>query len=173
MIRSFRLREGHAGRAAAGSSPIRVLIADDHPLVRRIFRNHLNSCPDVFVVGEASSGSEITDLVDRLSVNAVLLDVQIPGSDALATIRTLIERDPSIVVVMLSAYDDPVFVSEAIASGARGYLLKSRSAGDLGSSLRLAVDGYTVIDDELITRLVGRPRETGTAHPLARSISST
>src|SRR6266496_3786649 len=107
---------------------IRVLIADDHSLVRQGLRRYLEMAGDIEVVGEASNGQEVLGLMsDGVGEpDIVLLDIRMPEMDGLEAARRIAQKHPSVGVVMLTAYDDRQFVVEAVRAGARGYVLKAR-----------------------------------------------
>ena len=107
---------------------IKLLIADDHGLVRQSLRQYLEMEGDIEVVGEASGGDEVLDLLNDASINpdVVVLDTRMPEKDGLETARQIRDNHSEVGVVMLSAYDDPQFVTEALRAGARAYVLKNK-----------------------------------------------
>jgi DNA-binding NarL/FixJ family response regulator len=136
-------------------TPIKVIIADDHSLVRQILRGYLENAGDVQVVGEANNGSEVLRILDNGGRHAdvLLLDVRMPEMDGLALARTISERGFTIRVVMLSAYDDRQFVAEAVRAGAHGYVLKAGDADHLLDAIRAVASGKMVVDPELMLGL--------------------
>jgi DNA-binding NarL/FixJ family response regulator len=134
---------------------IKVLIADDHSLVRQGLRRYLESAGDIEVVGEASNGAEALALMSDGAGDAdvVLLDIRMPEMDGLETARRIHENHPRVGVVMLTAYDDRQFVVEAVRAGARGYVLKARDAEHLVQTVRLVAGGNMVIDPQLVMAL--------------------
>jgi DNA-binding NarL/FixJ family response regulator len=134
---------------------IKVLIADDHSLVRQGLRRYLESAGDIEVVGEASNGAEALALMSDGAGDAdvVLLDIRMPEMDGLETARRIHEDHPRVGVVMLTAYDDRQFVVEAVRAGARGYVLKARDAEHLVQTVRLVAGGNMVIDPQLVMAL--------------------
>lgn len=134
---------------------IRVLIADDHAIVRQGLRRCLETENDIEVVGEACTGREALGLVNGAEDGAdvVLLDVRMPEMDGLEAGREIHQRHPGVGVVMLTAYDDRELVAEAVRVGARGYVLKARDVGDLVQTVRLVAGGNMVIDPQLVTAL--------------------
>ena len=135
--------------------PIRVLIADDHSLVRQGLRRYLEMAGDIEVVGEASNGEEVLSLMSNGvgEPDIVLLDIRMPEMDGLEAARRIQQRHPSVGVVMLTAYDDRQFVVEAVRAGARGYVLKARDAEHLIQTVRLVAGGNMVIDPQLVVAL--------------------
>jgi DNA-binding NarL/FixJ family response regulator len=132
---------------------IRVVIADDHSLVRQGLRRYLEMADGIEVVGEASNGGEAVDLVEREKPDIALMDIRMPEMDGLEAARTISERYPEVGIVMLTAYDDRHFVVEAVRSGARGYVLKARDAEHLTQTVRLVAEGNMVIDPQLVVVL--------------------
>jgi len=132
---------------------IRVLIADDHSLVRQGLRRYLDMAEDIDVVGEASNGEEAIAMVEKEQPDIVLLDIRMPGVDGLEAARMIRERYPKVGAIMLTAYDDRQFVVEAVRAGARGYVLKARDAEHLIQTVRLVAGGNMVIDPQLVVAL--------------------
>jgi NarL family two-component system response regulator LiaR len=139
--------------AEEGAVSIRVVIADDHSLVRQGLRRYLEMADGIEVVGEASTGGEAVDLVDRERPDIALMDIRMPEMDGLEAARTISARYPETGIVMLTAYDDRHFVVEAVRAGAKGYVLKARDAEHLTQTVRLVADGNMVIDPQLVVVL--------------------
>lgn len=126
--------------------PVRVLLADDHPLVRAGVRKVLETLPAVTVVGEAGDGDEALRVLESgPAPDLVLCDLAMPGMARLAGLRELVRRLPSTPVVMLSAYADRDDIVRSIEAGARGYILKSASDESLKSALALVMAGETYL----------------------------
>ena len=134
---------------------IKVLIADDHSLVRQGLRRYLEMAGDIEVLGEAANGLELLALMaDGVGEpDIVLLDIRMPEMDGLEAARRIAQKHPSVGVVMLTAYDDRQFVVEAVRAGARGYVLKARDAEHLIQTVRLVAGGNMVIDPQLVVAL--------------------
>ena len=134
---------------------IRVVIADDHSLVRQGLRRYLEMAGDIQVIGEASNGREVLGMMENGvgQPDIVLLDIRMPEMDGLETARKIRQRHPEIGVIMLTAYDDRQFVVEAVRAGARGYVLKARDAEHLIQTVRLVAGGNMVIDPQLVVAL--------------------
>lgn len=130
---------------------IRILAADDHTLLRTALTELLNAEHDLQVVAEASSGRGLAELVERHQPHVLLLDVEMPDHHPRAAVRRLLERFPSLRIIILTMYDDQPLVHELLQLGARGYLHKSVSRGALLTAVRNAAR-----EDDQITILVPR-----------------
>jgi DNA-binding NarL/FixJ family response regulator len=137
-------------------SPSEVLLADDHPLVRSALKQLLEGRPDLKVVGEASDGREAVELCRRLHPDVVLMDVRMPHLDGLQATRYLKEEHPQIIVLMLTALEDPDHLFEATRAGAAGYVLKHASHEELLGAIYVALDGEFPLDRSLVADLLKR-----------------
>ncbi|MHB1504440.1 MAG: response regulator [Acidimicrobiales bacterium] len=143
------------------SVPIRVVLAEDHKLVREGIHELLEGEPDFTVVGEASTTEEAQIVVRREHPDVVLVDIQLPSEGGIALLRCLAAEMPETRAVVLSAYDDQVYVTEALEAGAVGYLLKTTSRHELVAAVRAVVMGATVFDREISRRaLQPAPHQT-------------
>lgn len=106
------------------TQPARLLIADDHPMMRESTRYMLAEEPDLEVVGEAANGQEALELCRRLSPDLVLMDVRMPVMDGLTATRAIKEENPAIGVLVVTAYESQDYLLEATRAGASGYILK-------------------------------------------------
>ena len=134
---------------------IKVLIADDHNLVRQGIRQYLEMAGDIEVTGEAADGGEVLALLAKADPlpDVALIDLRMPGIDGVETCKRIREDYADVEVVMLSAYDDRQFVVESVRAGARGYVLKTRDADELIQTVRLVAGGNLVIDPQLVVAL--------------------
>src|SRR4051794_16186379 len=146
---SRRRRRPVLASAFGFRSMISVLLADDHHLVRRGFRRMLEDDPDIEVVGEASDGDEAVRLAIETRPDVVVMDAAMPGMGGLAATRALLERMPSTPVLMLSMHSEQTVVQQALAAGARGYVLKNAIDLDLAAAVRRIAAGETVLDPAL------------------------
>ncbi len=110
---------------ASKASPFRILIADDHALIREEMRAMLASEPDLEVVGDAENGEEALAMCQKLRPNLVLMDVSMPKMDGLEATRTIKREHPHAVVLMVTASEEPSHLAEALKAGAAGYVLKT------------------------------------------------
>ena len=128
---------------------ITVLLADDHPLVRRGFRRILEDDSSVVVVGEASDGDEAVRLAKSVRPQVVLIDYAMPGMNGVAATRAILRDAPDTKVVVLSMHSEDTLVRHALEAGARGYVLKSAIDLDLAAVVRRAAAGEVVLDPRL------------------------
>jgi DNA-binding NarL/FixJ family response regulator len=133
--------QGEGAVLDAGSASIRVLIADDHPLMIMGVRRALERGADIEVVGEAHSGSEVMQLIERRRPTMVLLDMRMPGISGAECIERIRTTWPDVKVVVLSACDDRASIDEALGAGAAAYIIKSVDSADIASVLRQAASG--------------------------------
>ncbi|MEX2457397.1 MAG: response regulator transcription factor [Actinomycetota bacterium] len=129
---------------------IRVVVADDHHLVREGLRRFLSTAVDIEVLGEASTGAEAVELVAEHRPTIGVLDINMPELDGISATRRIRERSPETRVIILSAYDERRYVVEAVRAGASGYLLKTRDASHLMNAVRMVAEGHMVIDPDLV-----------------------
>lgn len=109
---------------AARKHPIRVVIVDDHPMVRDGLRSILETYPDLDLVGSLVNGQEAIDQVAKLQPDVMLLDLNMPGVNGLSATEIILERFPAVRILILSMHDSPEYVSTALSHGAKGYILK-------------------------------------------------
>jgi len=128
---------------------ISVLLVDDHALVRLGFRRILEDERDITVVGEASDGAEAIRLAQELRPQVIVMDCAMPGVNGLQATRQILEKQPQTLVLMLSMHPEDTLVRQALAAGARGYVLKNAVDLELGTAIRRIVAGETVLDSQL------------------------
>jgi DNA-binding NarL/FixJ family response regulator len=128
---------------------ISVLLVDDHRLVRRGFRRILEDERDIAVVGEASDGAEAIRLAQELHPQVIVMDCAMPGVNGLQATRQILEKQPQTLVLMLSMHPEDTLVRQALAAGARGYVLKNAVDLELGAAIRRIVAGERVLDTQL------------------------
>ena len=140
------------------SKPIRLIIADDHPVVREGLRAVLDSEPDVEVVAEAADGGELLAILSTLQPDLVLMDLQMPEMDGVAATRRIRRHHDGVNVLILTTYDTDSDITRAVEAGATGYLLKDASRKELMQAIRLAARGESVLSPKVASRLLGRMR---------------
>jgi DNA-binding NarL/FixJ family response regulator len=132
----------------------RILLADDHAVVRRGLRFVLDAQPDLEVVAEAGDGAEAVDLAGSADVDLAVLDVAMPRLTGLQAAAALTQRHPALKVLILSMYDSEQYLYEALRAGASGYVLKSAADRDLVEACRAAVRGEPFLYPAAITALI-------------------
>lgn len=137
----------------------RLILADDHHLLRRGFRSLLSGEPGLEVVGEASNGLEAVELCRRLEPDLVLMDVRMPEMDGITATRHIKREYPGIGVLMVTMHENPDYLLEALDAGAAGYVLKDAPADRLISAVRRTLNGESPLNQELATRLLRRLAE--------------
>ncbi len=134
--------------------PIRVLLVDDHPIVRQGVRSVLANHPDIEVVGEADGAATLFSSLDSTKPNVILLDIRMPGPSGIEITQRLKREHPEIKIIVLSTYDDDEFLLGALRAGAEGYLLKSASAQVLASAIRQVGQGERLLSPALVTKMM-------------------
>lgn len=137
---------------------IRLMIVDDHPVVRDGLRGMLESQPDFEVVGEASDGEVAVRITNTLKPQIVLMDLRMPEMDGVTALREIKASNPQVQVLVLTTYDSDADILPAIEAGASGYLLKDSSREELYTAIRAAARGETVLAPAVAARLVGKMR---------------
>ena len=142
---------------------IRVLIIDDHDVVREGLRTVLQNEPDMEIVGEADSGQTGTALTGELHPDVILLDLKMPGMDGFATAREITRRYPDSRIIMLTGYESDLYAAEATGTGVHGFLGKNTPRKLLLNSIRVVNDGGTVLNytDMLHADIAGNPPMPG------------
>ena len=142
---------------------IRVLVADDHALVREGVRALLRPTEDVEVVGEAADGREAIEAARRLQPDVVLMDVAMPGLGGLEATLALQRECPRARVLVLTQYEDREYVTRFMKAGAAGYVLKKTVGADLPAAIRAAARGGLVLDPEVARAAIAPPAGAGAA----------
>ncbi|MGX6603006.1 response regulator [Micromonosporaceae bacterium Da 78-11] len=137
---------------------IRILLVDDHPVVRFGLRGMLDAEPDLTVVGEASSGAEGVERAVELRPEIVLMDLRMPGGDGVSATEQILARLPGSKVMVLTTYDTDRDILRAIEAGACGYLLKDAAPAELADAVRAAARGETVLSPSVASTLVRQVR---------------
>jgi DNA-binding NarL/FixJ family response regulator len=149
------------------SATIRVLLVDDHAIVREGLRALLDDTESLQIVGEAADGTEALDLAHRLRPDVVLMDLKMPGIPAADAIRTIRAQYPATQVLVLTSYAEDRQVEDALRAGALGYALKSIVAADLVRAVATVARGETWLHAEAQRSLVNRMRRPAELSPLA------
>ena len=152
------------------SDPIRVIIADDHRLVRQGTRELLDRQPDIEVVGEAADGDEAIALVDALRPDVAVLDVVMPRVGGLEASRRIKERHPDVAVLALTIHDDAEYVVALLEAGASGYMLKDADTEELAEAIRAVSVGKGILHPGVVGAVFDRVRPEGAAAAAAPAV---
>ena len=131
------------------ASRLRVLLVDDHALVRRGFRRMLEDEPTFEVVGEASDGLEAVELAERLAPDVIVMDCALPQINGIEASRRILQKRPKTAILMLSMHSEDTLVRQALEAGAKGYVLKNAMDLDLVSAIKGVAEGKTVLDPQI------------------------
>jgi len=128
---------------------LKVLLVDDHALVRRGFRRMLEDEPSFQVVGEASDGLEAVQLAEQLRPEVIVMDCALPQINGIEASRRILARQPEVAILMLSMHSEDTLVRQAMEAGAKGYVLKNAMDLDLVSAIKKVAEGKTVLDPQI------------------------
>jgi DNA-binding NarL/FixJ family response regulator len=141
------------------ATPIRVLLVDDHAVVRRGLRSFFDLLEDIDVVGEASDGIEAVAEAKRLTPDVVLMDLLMPNLDGLGAIAAIKSTQPEVEIVAVTSFIEEEKVTAALEAGASGYLLKDAEADEVANAVRAAHNGEVTLDPQVARLLAQRMRE--------------
>ena len=133
---------------------IKILVADDHPMLREGLVAVLSTQPDFDVIGEASNGSEVVWMAERLHPDVILLDLEMPNADGVAALERLRDADSRARTVVFTAYDTDERILGALRAGARGYLLKGASRKEIFDAVRTVHSGGSLLQPAVTSRLL-------------------
>lgn len=149
------------------SDMVRVLVADDHLIIRQGLRLILETTDDFVLVGEAANGAEAVQRATELQPDVVLMDLRMPGMDGLAAIERLHAEQPHIAVVILTTFNEDELMMRGLRAGAKGYLLKDTDRETLFNTIRAAARGETLLKPEIIARVLSFTQSPAPASPAA------
>ncbi len=152
------------------SKPIRVLIADDHLIVREGLQLILETAEEFELVGEAVDGAQAVQLANELKPDVILMDLQMPRVDGLTAIEQIRARQPDVAIVILTTYNEDDRMIRGLRAGARGYLLKDTDRETLLNTIRAAARGETLLKPEIMARVLAHADSTPAS---ARTPSTT
>lgn len=156
MKKKFLISFQDWGSVFMSKDKIKVLVVDDHSIVKEGLCEILKREDDIEVIGTGSDGKEAIDLVKTLKPRVILLDIDMPVMDGVAATRKIKEKFPEVEIIMLSMYDDEKNIFEAIKAGATGYILKNVPREVLLKSIRLASEGESLIDPSVARKLIDK-----------------
>lgn len=131
------------------ANKLKVLLVDDHALVRRGFRRMLEDEPTFQVTGEASDGLEAVELAEQLRPDVIVMDCALPQMNGIEASRRILAKLPETAILMLSMHSEDTLVKQALEAGARGYILKNAMDLDLVSAIKKVAEGQTVLDPQI------------------------
>ena len=134
---------------------------DDHPVVRQGLALLLNGNDDVELVGTVTTGEEAIEAIEKLQPEVVVMDVRLPGIDGVSAVKRIHAASPSVQIVMFSAYGDKRLLSDAIAAGAKGYVMKGSPPEDLLRAIRTVAEGRPFVDPSLSPMLLMTDTDPG------------
>ena len=138
---------------ATPADPLRILIADDHPLFRDGLRALLQAAPDMELVGDATTGDEAASLAAELQPDVVLMDIQMPGRSGVEATRRIVQGSPHIRVLVVTMFEDDRTVFAAMRAGARGYVLKGASSSEMLRAIQAVGGGEAIFSPGIAVRL--------------------
>jgi len=158
----------------SSTSPIRVLLADDHAVVRAGIRQFLETAEDIQVVAEADDGEAALRLIQQNLPDVAVLDIQMPGLNGIEVTRRVRANWPGVGVLVLTAYDDDPYVMAVLQSGANGYVLKTASPQEIIQAVRDVHEGKSALDPviarKLINQVAGRAAQPPVDKPTEREM---
>ena len=134
--------------------PLRILLADDHPLFRHGLAALLKGTPDLAVVGEATTGDEAVALADSLQPDLVLMDIRMPGVNGIEATRRILAARPATRVLVVTMFEDDASVFTAMRAGARGYILKDADKDEMLRAIRAVGSGEAIFSPAIATRMI-------------------
>ncbi|MGD8752378.1 MAG: response regulator transcription factor [Anaerolineales bacterium] len=144
--------------------PIRVIIVDDHPVVRHGLRSLLTGQPDIEVVAEAEDGAEVLPSLAKTKTDVLLLDIKMKGQTGIDVARRVRQSYPDIKVIILTTYDDESYLHQALEAGVHGFLLKSVSHETLPDSIRAVMQGEHLLSPSLVSSVVTEYQKLAQEH---------
>jgi two-component system response regulator DevR len=153
---------------------IRLLIIDDHEMVREGLKAMLMTEPDFEIMGDAANAEQAFELIERLHPDVILLDIRLPGMSGIDVCRTVTEHYPETAVIILTTFSDEALVAQCIQAGARGFIVKDIERFDLKRSIRAVARGEAAIDPKAAVAVLARLRRAPQANqePTPEPLSS-
>ncbi|MFI8084070.1 response regulator [Kitasatospora sp. NPDC086009] len=156
------------GERAAAGTPIRVVIADDEPMVRAGVRAVLTTDPGIEIVAETGDGRDAVELVRRHRPDVVVLDIRMPGTDGITAAAEIRRSGAATGIVMLTTFGEDDFILRALGGGANGFLIKSGEPEELIAGVRAVADGAAYLSPKVAARVVAHLAATGAGGPADR-----
>jgi NarL family two-component system response regulator LiaR len=143
-------------KLVADDKKIKVIIADDHAVVREGTRKILDQEDDIHVLAEASNGEEAVQMAEELHPDVILMDISMPKMDGIEATKLIKEKNPNIAILILTAYDDDQFIFSLLEAGAAGYLLKNIHHHELVEAIRAVYSGESVLHPSVARKVLNR-----------------
>ena len=151
----------------------RLLLIDDHPIVRHGLTQLINASPDMVVCGEASTGREALDLLEITSPDLAVVDISLEDRNGVELIKDIIARRPQLPCLALSMYDEAMYALRVLRAGGRGYIMKQEMPSKVLAAMRQVLSGNVYVSEKMSTRMVNQLVMTGaSAHPPASELTS-
>lgn len=151
---------------ATNEGPVRVLIADDHPVVRSGLASLLHSISGITVVGQAGTGREAVREAALTRPDVVVMDLRMPQLDGVQATREILRQHPEVAVLVLTMFDEDGLIAEALDAGARGYLLKGAGQEEIELAVRAVAAGEVILSGKVADKVLGRLSKATPAQPL-------
>ncbi|MFK7846289.1 MAG: response regulator [Rhodothermales bacterium] len=132
----------------------KILVVDDHPLVRQGIAQFINQEKDMQVCGEASDGHEALSVIDALNPDLVIVDIEMKGLGGMEMVRSMKAQHPKIPVLMLSMYDESLYAERALRAGARGYLMKEEDPEKVVQAIRIVLNGDVYVSEKATSKIL-------------------
>ncbi|UCD97575.1 MAG: response regulator transcription factor [Chloroflexota bacterium] len=144
--------------------PIRILIVDDHPVVRHGLRNLLSTHPDFEIIGEAEDGAQVFPLLAENVIDLILLDIQMKGQGGIDVARRVLQAYPRVKIIILTTYDDEIYLEQGLQAGVHGFLLKSVSHETLPDAIRAVMRGEKLLSPSLVGTVMSNYQKLAQEH---------
>lgn len=152
------------------STPIRIIVADDHLIVREGLRLILETDEEMQLIGEAVNGKEAVEFASQLNPDVILMDLRMPVLDGLSAIEIIRRQQPRIAIVILTNFNEDEMMVKGLSAGAKGFLLKDTDRATLLNTIRAAARGETLLKPEIMARLMAR---TAPTNPQVRATTAS
>jgi len=140
----------------------KIMIVDDHPILRKGLSLFINQEPDLVVAGEAEDAHHALEMIDALKPDMVIIDISLPGIDGIELIKTIKMRYHNIPALVVSMHDESLFAERAIRAGARGYIMKQEAVEDVLVAIRRVLNGEIFVSNKIATRMLEKFVDTDT-----------
>lgn len=156
---------------APPATPRRILLIDDHPLLRKGLSALINQEPDLMVVGEAEDGQQALGLLAASAYDLAIVDISLPGVDGIELLKTLKDRYPELPSLVVSMHDESLFAERALRAGARGFVMKQEAVESILTAIRRVLAGQIYVSERIATRMLKKLVD-GDTRPAARSLDT-